>query len=186
MKISLRKAHNIQNEINAVINTMKIESTVKINEFQEPHIVVEEARLVSLNNITRKLKFLKVLNDIRVSVSEANQKSEISDTLAGIASTTKAINLVENLIRESSILQVADFAVLEGKLLKMKSQEDSYQDHIMAYVFTEDDKEMFKTQLYNFKKTKAELQDRLIELNIKKQIEISDENAEFLTEEKIL
>jgi hypothetical protein len=186
MKVSLRKAHQIQAEINAIINTLKIESTVKVNEFQTPETVIDNARSEILHNISRKLKFLSVLNNIRMSVSKENQKSEIFDALAGIANTTKAINLIENLVREGNVIPVTDFNVVNGRLLKMKAQEDSYQDHIMVYVFTEADKELFKTQLHNFKKTKAELQDRLIELNIKKQIELSEEDVVFLTEEKIL
>jgi hypothetical protein len=43
MNITLRKANAVQNSINDVIKNIKIETTIDLNEFQDPNLVLTDA-----------------------------------------------------------------------------------------------------------------------------------------------
>ncbi len=91
MKISLRKANAIQNNIQEVIRGIKIETTVELNEFQEVPAVLEKANKDLFANDARRQRLLLSYYNIRGLVGAANSACGIDLSLAKAAFIDKRI-----------------------------------------------------------------------------------------------
>ena len=83
MKISLRKAHDIQNRLQARVNEIlgECENDVDVLHEEQPHIVLNLARDRNLARMNRVDVMINELRDIRMSVSRLNQMVGINDLL---------------------------------------------------------------------------------------------------------
>ena len=87
MKISLRKAHDIQNRLQARVNEIlgECENDVDVLHEEQPHIVLNLARDRNLARMNRVDVMINEIRDIRMSVSRLNQMVGINDLLATIS-----------------------------------------------------------------------------------------------------
>lgn len=188
MKISLRKAAALQNSINEVIKNIAVKSTVQVSEFKDPEAVIAQARDTVMNNIKRKVNLLQAMYAIRKSVGAANAAT-IDDLLADVAQIEKEIQLYEPL---ATAEQREDSAVLAGKLDKIRNRPaDSrpvygYSDEVATSVLSDAELEYFRTSLAILKKKKQTLQDKILEANVRTEIELDTETVDLLREEHIL
>ena len=78
MEITLRKANAVQNSINEAIRSIKIETSIELNEFQDVTAELQAANNLLLSNDNRRQKLLLALYNIRglvgISESERDQK----------------------------------------------------------------------------------------------------------------
>ena len=187
MKISLRAANALQITIGDIIKEIDVSGTIKLNQFQEPFEAIDAKTTVALNNITRWKNLQSVLAEIRKSVSKANYHAGISDMLANLAFIEKEIQLLSTLSKYQPKL---DAPVITGKLEKIKATvEDSYyrsEQTVDTSVYSVDDISRFRAELLSKKKTKANVQNILLEANIKNEIELSEFAQAVLTAEEIL
>ena len=181
MKVNLRKAHAIQNQIRDEINRLDLSTSVVLNEFENTTEQIETSRSDFQGALKTFTRLADVLVDIRKKVARANADEGISDLLADVA------------IYDSQIKQYRDLAeakpqqnveVLEGRLEKRRnSQEDSiyrsFGNDISTGIFSQEEIDRFRRDLADLKRNRQEIQDRILELNIETTIEL-DEDAEKL------
>jgi hypothetical protein len=187
MKISLRKANVIQASINDAIKALSFETTVRINEFENPESKIEEARAEFDKNLDRKMDLDLVLYSIRKSVSSANHSSGIDGRLADAARIEKQIQLLTGLskdrVRESS-------SVIAGKLEKIKARKDDAfygrDADVATSIFSKADIGRFKDSLAALRKEKQRIQDEILELNVRTEITLSDEEVAILKADNIV
>ena len=102
--------------------------------------------------------------------------------LAEIAFLDKMISMYQGLAK----LEVREApAVLAGRLEKMRnSKEERYslygRDEINSSVFEQQDLDSFATKVAELKRTKVNLQDDLLEANVRTEIELNPVTAEVL------
>ncbi len=182
MKITLRKANALQQAITEAIAGLELATDVTINEFEVPATKLEDAKNKFFSNLSNRNDLLSVLYEIRRDVARANATAGINDLLAEVAMVEKDIALYTRLCKTRPALEQE---VVVGKLNKLKSRsEDQFygrEDHLQTSIFSENEVSGFKTGLLHFKKQKIELQDSLLELNIKTEIEISATNMSILS-----
>lgn len=190
MNITLRKANAIQNSINEAIQAIKIETSLELNEFQDPVAELQRANDTLFANDTRRQKLLLALYNIRGLVGTANASSGIDVALAKAAFLDKRIKQLEELNRANV---VEDLAVINGKLEKIKARPaDSrqsmygYSDTVNTGVIAREQHEQIKKEIKNLKKQKQKLNDEVLELNIKTEIPLSDDTVETLNNEGLL
>lgn len=189
MKISLRKANAVQLSINDIVKGLKFDNTVTLNEFQDAEAVLLSATAKFMNNVARRKSLLEVLRDIRLAVSEANSQAGIDRRLTEIAHLEKQIQFFNGLAQVDTLRDSMD--VIKGKLDKIRGRKEEsrlygYHDSVATGLFGEADIEAFKNALKDLKKSKQKLQDEVLELNVRTEIEVSEQVAVLLTSEGLV
>lgn len=188
MNITLRKANTIQNSIQETVKSIEIETSLSINEFQDPATELQKANTQLFENDTRRQKLLLALYNIRGLVGQANAASGIDVNLAKAAFIDKRIGQLENL---ASSDVMTDLAVIAGKLKKISEDKGErriygYNDSVTTSVLSQEQIDQVKAEIKNLKKQKQKLNDDVLELNIKTEIPLSDDVVATLTAEGLI
>jgi hypothetical protein len=190
MNITLRKANALQTSINDAIKSIDFETTVKINEFQDPETVIAEAEKVFATNMVKRDGLYHTLYEIRKAVSKANDTAGISQRLADVAHLDKQIvffgSLATKPVREEA-------KIIAGKLDKIRNRKEEsrasiygYGDDVSTSILDKEEVEGFKKLTAVSKKNKQKIQDEILELNVKTEITISDKSVAVLQAEGLI
>lgn len=183
MKITLRKASALQNAIQEAIRNIEVKTTIALNQFQGD-AVLATARQTAIDNDIRRYNLTKVLYTIRAKVGTANAESGISSKLALAACIDRRIGQLQGLTSSETVQE--DSVVVNGKLEQLRNDKGEnsrrgmygYQDTVNTGVFTASDIANFKVEQQDLKKQKQKLNDEVLELNVRTEIEL-DENTVF-------
>ncbi len=190
MKITLRKANALQTAINDVIKGIEFNTSVSINEFQDPTEVITASEAVFAKNMQRRDALYSALYELRKLVSKGNDVSEISQKLADVAFLEKQISFFSGLaskpVRESD-------AVITGKLEKIRNRKEESRaslygrdDTVDTSILLQDDIDGFRKLVAHAKKQKQRLQDEILEMNVRTEIPLSETSVNTLTSEGII
>lgn len=188
MKITLRKANALQIAIGEAVKNISVETDVKINEFQNGEVEIARVAAEFQANLTRRTQLMDAMYAIRKAVSTANASAGVDVKLADVAHLEKRVQFYNELagkkVREDAV-------VVEGQLNKLRESKDDSRRSIYGYtstvdtsVLTVDDLKSFRTAAANAKKAKQKLQDELLEINVRTEIEVAD--VDVLTAEGLL
>ena len=180
MKISLRKANALQHSINEVIRDLDFNASVSINEFEDWSEQVQNANSTYQNNFQTRENLTKVLFRIRKVVATANVENGISDRLADVALLEKCIQFNNEIATKRARLSDE---VIAGKVEKLKNRDEDRlygRDTIETTVFSDGNIETARKQVRNLKREKQKLQDELLELNVRTEIELDAFSVEVL------
>jgi hypothetical protein len=190
MKINLRKANALQLAIQDTIKNIKFDTEVKINEFQVAEDEIAKARENFAAKQERHRGLLNSLYDIRKAVSQANSTQGVDVKLADVALMDKKIQYLADLAGKTVRDSVE---VVAGKMAKLcNRKEDSrslYYGHdatVDTSIFTQEDIAGFRIAVSMGKKAKQKLQDELLEINVRTEIELSADAVSVLTTEGLL
>ena len=191
MNISLRKANAVQTGINDAIKSIKIETTLELNEFQDVQAALVKANETLFANDSRRQRLLLALYNIRGLVGTANAQNGIDLKLATAAFIDKRIGQLDEL---SKLTAVTDLAVINGKLEKIKNDKGEntrrsiygYNDTVSTSVVSADQLASIKNEIKNLKKQKQKINDEVLELNIKTEIPLSEDVVASLQAEGLL
>jgi uncharacterized protein YdcH (DUF465 family) len=190
MNISLRKANAVQHSISEAIRSIKIETSIDLNEFQDIPTEITKANNILFTNDTRRQKLLLALYNIRSLVGQANAASGIDMKLATSAFIDKRVSQLEELSRASVI---TDLTVITGKIDKIKNRKEESRaslygssDTVTTSIISQEQLDQINAEIKNLKKQKQKLNDEILELNIKTDIPLSDEIQATLTAEGLV
>ena len=191
MNLTLRKANAVQAGINDAIKSIKIETALELNEFQDVVTELKKANDALFTNDSRRQRLLLALYNIRGLVGTANAQSGIDLKLATAAFIEKRIAQLDELAKLSA---VTDLAVINGKLEKIRNDKSEnsrsriygYTDTVNTTVVSQEQIDQVKAEIQNLKKQKQKLNDEILELNIKTEIPLSDDVVKTLTEEGLI
>lgn len=189
MKITLRKANALQNSVQDHIKSIEVKTSISLNEFQNVQAELASARDSLVANDTRRKALTKALYDIRAQVGRANATLGISDRLSEAAYIDKRLGYIKGLLENETATEAVD--VLEGKLAKIRNRKEvahSYYDRdvVATGVLTAEMIETFKSEQRELKKTKQKLNDEVLEINVRNDIELNTETVELLTKEGLV
>ena len=188
MKITLRKANALQNTIQDHIKTIEVKTSVSLNEFQIPAVELSVARSTLIANDIQRAKLTKALYKIRAQVGRANVDAGVSDLLTEAAYIDKRLGHLKGLT-ESKVVE-SDI-VLEGKLEKIRTQEAKtriygYGDTVDTGVLTAEQIEGYKADMRDLKKEKQRINDKVLELNVRTEIELDVDTVTLLQAEQLV
>jgi hypothetical protein len=190
MKINLRKASALQNAIQETMRGIAVNLEVKINEFQTPETVLNQKAEEVMIADSRRNDLLVALYSVRAQVNIANAQSGVSDRLARAAYTDKRI---EQLGVFASAENRDDIEVIKGKLEKIKTRpSDSraslygHHDDVTTGVLPREALDQIKAVLRDMKKQKQRINDEILELNVRTEVELSPEVVAILEREKLV
>jgi hypothetical protein len=191
MNITLRKANAVQNSINDTIKGIKVDFTVELNEFQDVEAAITKANSDLVANDGRRQKLTMALYNIRALVGTANAASGINTALAKAAFIDKRIGQLEELAKAT---EITSLEVIKGKLEKIKNDKGEtshrsiygYGDTVSTSVLSKEQIAQAKAEVLNLKKQKQQLNDEVLELNIKTEIPLSEDVVASLQAEGLL
>lgn len=190
MKLTLRKANAVQVGINDIVKGLKFESAVNLNEFQDVDTVLADTTAKFMLNVDRRRALTDALHQIRLAVGAANSQAGIDSRLTTIAHLEKQIQFYTGI---SSAEARESLDVVKGKLEKIKARPADarssiygYTDNVAASLFSEADLAVFKNAVKDMKKSKQKLQDEVLEINVRTEIEVSDAVAQVLSVEGLV
>lgn len=187
MEINLRKANNIQTSIQDAINSIEINSSIEINEFQDPVKEIQSANDELFANDARRMKLLQAFYNIRALVATANASCGISTNLAKAAFIEKRLSQLSYI---AGLKPVTDMAVIKGRLDKIKARDEKEyygsRDTVSTSIVGAEQIAQAKAQIKDLRKQKQKINDENLDLNFKTEIPLSEETVNTLTEEGIL
>ena len=168
MKISLRKAHALQSEIESVISDLVMNSDATIDQLSgDIADSLNKARTEFLEKFNERNRLTTILYIIRTLVSDASNAVRINEYLSKVAATDRLIQYYHLL----SLSKPNDFTVeklteeLAYVVEKSKTSTSYIPTDIRVNIFDKQKIDEFKIQLSELKKEKREYQDTLLELN---------------------
>jgi hypothetical protein len=187
MNISLRKASALQNSIQDTIRSIKIEPTIRVNEFVNPERVIVDANTTLVDNDARRVALAIAYYNIRSLVAAANVANNISMKLATAAFIDKRIVQLQELID----VGVRDIGVVNKRIEKIRTTETTShmygrEDSVTTSVLTGDQLAAFKSELQTLKKQKQTINDEILELNIKTEIPLGEHTVTTLNNEGLI
>jgi hypothetical protein len=188
MKITLRKANALQNTIQDHVKTIEVTTSFSLNEFQDPAKELACAREGVVTNDARRNRLTKSLYAIRAKVGRANAEVGVADLLADAAYIDKRLGQLKGLT-DGKVAE--DEAVVAGKLQKLregevKSRIYGYNDTVDTGVLTADQIEGYKTEIRALKKEKQSINDKILELNVRTEIELDANTVTLLQAEQLI
>ena len=188
MKITLRKANALQNTIQDHTKTIEVTTSFSLNEFQDPAKELACAREGVVANDARRNSLTKALYGIRAKVGRANADSGVADLLAEAAYLDKRLGQLKGLT-EGKVAE--DETVVAGKLQKLresdtKSRIYGYGDTVDTGVLTAEQIDGYKSEIRTLKKEKQSINDRVLELNVRTEIELDAETVTLLQTEQLI
>ena len=182
-KINLRKASAIQKEIGNFLQENQIETTVEVPLLvQEANIAIAKSQDTMHKRVTLHLKLNDILFNIRASVSIANNTSGISSLLARtnlIKSQLSLLNKVKK-AEPTVVLKVLDSMIVQ----KTNSTKDSYysgnSSTLTVGLLTEEFAVEVNKDIIALKRERNKVNESVLALNVKTEIEISDANYQEL------
>lgn len=188
MKITLRKANAVQLAINEALKGLTFETSVQLNEFENFNEQIVSVRNTFNTNVAVRSKLNAALYEIRKSVAQVNVQNGINDMLADVARLEKDIQFFNGFSNKT--VRLTD-AVIEGKLAKVRNTKEESRlygryDTVDTTVFEKQDIEDFKWTVADLKRQKQKLQDTLLELNVRTEIELSADAVQALEAVNIL
>ncbi len=189
LKVSLRKANAIQTNINDLLKTIAVKTTVELSEFQEPTAMLQAANDALMAADVRRSDLLMALYSIRATMGIANFQCGIGNKLSHLAYIDKRLNQLDPLIQESAGLK--DLAVITGQLDKIRNRREEhrlygYESTVTSGVLQSSQVESIRGIIRELKKQKQSLNDEVLHLNVTTEIELTDEVENILKKEGIL
>ena len=189
MRVSLRKANALQEALAvAVKSTPKTQREVDVlnTVMWKPEINNVQTRY--FDEIRGKLDMVNVRFTIRQLVSAANAESGVSDLLTELASTDSAIITIQRFIVQQSAREKDEILEKqrERKLARVDNPEyDGYMEMEVS-VISKEDRDHWEDKVKELRRRKATINDQLLELNIRTDIELPTFVEEVLRKENLI
>lgn len=191
IKLNLRKAAATQTILQDLLKSIEVTNSIELNEFQDPAIAVNEANAKLFINDTRRNDVLMSIYSIRSLVGLQNAISGVGSKLTQIAYIDKRISQLEQLIDGVTPMLAMD--VITGKLEKIRSRPAEsrasiygHSDEVRTGVLSTEQVESIRGVVRDLRKQKSALNDEILELNIKSEIELTPDVEAVLTREGLI
>jgi hypothetical protein len=189
VKISLRKANAIQVNINDLLKNIAIKPVIEISEFVDPVATLQAANDALMAADVRRSDLLMAMYSIRATVGIANFNSGIGNRLSHLAYIDKRLSQLEVLVSEQA--QLKDLAIITGQLEKIRNRREEhrlygYENTVSSGVLQNTQIESIRSIMRELKKQKQKLNDEVLELNVRTEIDLTDEVEAILVKEGIL
>ena len=184
MEVNLKKAHVFQTALNDAANSISVDNTVHINEFEDVQDVINKTARKLSKNIERRMLLHQDCYTLRGLIEEANGHVGINFRLTRIAGLNKVIAFLDQLLKSST--ECPDITVLKKRIEKLNTQENRFREGLNTQVLDQETIDAYKKLLLSYKKEKLKLSDEVAELNMTTKIVLPDSIVNTLTSEDII
>ena len=190
-KLNLRKAAALNTVLQDMLKNLTVVTTIDLNEFQDPATAIATANALVFTTDSRRNDVLMSIYSIRSMIGVQNTVSGVNSRLSHIAYIDKRIHQLESMI--DNAVTLLDITVIQGKLDKIKTRPtDSraglygHTDEVRTGVLTTEQIENIRGVVRDLRKQKSTLNDEILELNIKTELELTPDVEAVLTREGLI
>jgi hypothetical protein len=189
-KINLRKAAALQNVLQDLIRGINVDANIRINEFQDAAATIVEANKTMLINDARRNDLLMSIYSLRSLVGTQNAMVGISSKLSHAAYIDKRVAQLQSLIDGANKPQALE--VIVGKLEKIRNRVEGArhslynEDEVPVGVMSAEQINEIKNVIRDLKKQKQTLNDEVLELNVRTEIELTPDVEAVLSRENVI
>ena len=184
-KVTLRKAAQIVSEIEKwVVNNKPTVATTKVvTKNTDVPSLVQEGRTKFVEVLDKQQKLYKILATIKNHIGLTNSTVGITSLLGDLSVVEKQLAMLNTLDVKKwdrSLTEMVDEAE------QINNHTDMYSRNISVSFINTEIVEGIENQIYNLKKEKTQLTDKLSEYNSSNHILISENNWQFLESLRIV
>jgi hypothetical protein len=191
IKITLRKCNAIQGVINNLLRGVEVKTTVSLNEFEDVSTKLTEANNTAMAADARRSDLLMALYSIRTQVGVANAQSGIVAKLTHAAFIDKRLAQLDSMSKDDNVMLRPE--VINGKLDKIRNRKDEShrsiygrEDEVHTGLMTTEQVENVRKVVAELRKQKQALNDEILELNVRTEVELTPEVEAVLVNEGII
>jgi len=186
-KITLKKAHALQLELDTIAASINVPVNVEIAPFQIDD--VENLLTTSFESLFNKIEHRNLLITTRFKLRDlidiANHKCGISSKLTILSSLQKRISVYEDIIK-NSLRDITDVNALRNKLSGMSKSEHYAFDSFRVHIVDELNVGRFKDLLIKLKREKSIIKDEVDGANLTTFITIPVDIEQVLVNENLI
>jgi uncharacterized protein YdcH (DUF465 family) len=192
MKVSLRKANMLQNTLNELVKeSTEISSVVDVMTQDNWETELDNVRNEYFEEVESKLILTKTRYNIRQQIAEKNAECGINTMLCDVANIDTQINLLNSLILNQSVRDNSN--VIQKRIDRneeqLKKENSNYLgrsvDSMKISVLEKSDINNYKNIVRSLKKERVKLNDKILSLNIKTELELSLEIEYVLSDNNL-
>jgi hypothetical protein len=189
MKVSLRKANALQESLNEAIKVNpKTESEVDVLNFDLWKTEINNVQTRYFEDVRSKLEMVEARFAIRKEIANHNTLSGVTDLLGELAQVESMMTTIQRWILRQTVRSTDE--VLEKKRSRRMTQAErvDYDGYISmdVSVIGKGDHDHWTEKVQELRRTKASINDQLLELNIKTQIELPSQVVKILKRENLI
>jgi tetrahydromethanopterin S-methyltransferase subunit H len=183
MNITLRRASALQNSIQEAIKAIRVETEVELNEFQNVDAAITAALDAMQAAVAQRDALTVALYTIRGQVSAANSVAGIDQRLTQAAMIDKQLGYVTE-IASAKVAQDRD--VILGRLDKIRAAPADrrsiygFDSTVSTSILSAYDIAAARARVQELKKAKQRINDEVLELNIRTEIELTADTQNTL------
>ena len=191
-KINLRRAAALQTLMHDMLKTIEAKSNIKLNEFQNPDEALKLAQEKFFTDDTRRNDLMMSIYTIRSLVGIQNAVSGVSSKLSHMAYLDKRIGQLNDML--ASVDPLLSPEVILGKLDKIRTRVNDnsrssiygFNDEVETGILNTTQIDSIRAVVRDLKRTKSQLNDEILELNVKTEIDLTPEVETVLTKEGLI
>lgn len=183
MKLTLRKANALQLLINESIGATSISTQVSVGKYDDPIAAIIHAGTIFSAALDKTRNLLAVLYSIRQKVANASHEAGVSTILSEVAHIDKLTAVLKPLATLSSFAPTEEVLKEAHADLKKDQPVNSYSQQRNAFTtgaIPQGWIPAYLKEVSDLRKRKQSLSDKLLELNIRHEIELSEEEETVL------
>ena len=191
-KINLRRAAALQTLMHDMLKTINATPNIKLNEFQNPEEALKLAQEKFFADDTRRNDLMMSIYTIRSLVGIQNAVSGVSSKLSHMAYLDKRIGQLTDML--ASVDPLLSPEVIVGKLDKIRTRVNDnsrasiygFNDEVETGILNTTQLDSILAVVRDLKLTKSQLNDEILELNVKTEIDLTPEVETVLTKEGLI
>lgn len=190
-KITLRKANALQNALNDLLKNIEVKARIDINEFVDVESTIASSNVQFFADDARRNDILMSIYSIRGLVGVTNATSGITSRLTHAAYVDRRVKQLEDILSNTNKLE--NLEVIKGKVEKIKARPADARasiygrdDEVGTGVLTDAQMVTIRGVMQDLKKQKQTINDEVLELNVRTEIELADDVEAVLTREGLL
>jgi hypothetical protein len=190
-KITLRKANALQNSLNDLLKNIEVKARIDINEFVDVESTIASSNVQFFADDARRNDILMSVYSIRGLVGVTNATAGITTRLTHAAYVDRRVKQLEEILSNTNKLE--NLEVIKGKVEKIKARPADSRasiygrdDEVGTGVLTDAQMTTIRGVMQDLKKQKQTINDEVLELNVRTEIELPDDVEAVLTREGLL
>jgi hypothetical protein len=183
MNITLRRASALQNSIQDAIKAIRVETDVELNEFQNVDSAITAAQDAMEAAQAQRDALTVALYTIRGQVSAANSAAGIDQLLTRAAMIDRQLGYAAEIASAKVSL---DRDVIVGRLDKIRAAPADrrsvygFDSTVSTSILSQADINAARARVQELKKVKQRINDEVLELNIRTEIELAADTLNTL------
>ena len=186
MRITLRKAHRLQEKITELINDRSnmpketVDAMVHTNWYGETSALLAEHDRA----LKEKLALIDLRTDLRTMIGVENDLKGISKQMTEVKGLDSKINILSNIISDMDVQEKKEVVI---RRIELKTEELGKSERAFGYsssvnipIFTDEYKKEAVELLQMLKKIKQQIEDKILESNVTCSLELSEEATALL------